>query len=78
MNNGIYPSLWFDNQAKEAATFYCSIFKNSKITSDNPVVTKFELEGQSMIGLNGGPMYKINPSISLKGILDLNKTLSSR
>ena len=65
MNNSIYPCLWFDNQAKEAATFYCSIFKNSKITSDNPIVTKFELEGQPMMGLNGGPMFKINPSISL-------------
>ena len=65
MNNSIYPCLWFDNQAKAAATFYCSIFKNSKITADNPMVTKFELEGKSIMGLNGGPMFKINPSISL-------------
>ena len=65
MNNSIYPCLWFDNQSNAAATFYCSIFKNSKILSDNPMVTKFQLEGKSMLGLNGGPMFKINPSISL-------------
>lgn len=65
MNNKIYPCLWFDNQAKEAATYYCAVFKNSKITSDNPIVTKFELEGLPIMGLNGGPMFKINPSISL-------------
>src|SRR4051812_17514510 len=64
-NNPIKTCLWFDGQAKEAATFYCSIFKNSTITSENPVVVTFNLNGMELMGLNGGPMYKINPSISL-------------
>jgi predicted 3-demethylubiquinone-9 3-methyltransferase (glyoxalase superfamily) len=64
MKTQIYPCLWFDNLAKEAATFYCSIFKNSKIDTENQVVTSFELNGKQILGLNGGPMFKINPSIS--------------
>jgi predicted 3-demethylubiquinone-9 3-methyltransferase (glyoxalase superfamily) len=65
MKTPIYPCLWFDNQAKEAATLYCSIFKNSKIITETPVVTTFELNGKKIIGLNGGPMFQITPSISL-------------
>ena len=65
MTNQIYPCLWFDGQAKEAANFYCSIFKNSKITIDSPMVVNFELDGKKFMGLNGGPMFKINPSISI-------------
>lgn len=65
MNNNIHPCLWFDGHAKEAATFYCSIFSNSKITADTPMVVNWEIEGKKMMGLNGGPMFKINPSISL-------------
>lgn len=65
MKNEIYPCLWFDGQGKEAATFYCSIFNHSKIISESPMAVKFEIEGKSMMCLNGGPMFKINPSISL-------------
>jgi predicted 3-demethylubiquinone-9 3-methyltransferase (glyoxalase superfamily) len=65
MNNSIHPCIWFDGNAKEAATFYCSIFPNSKITVDTPMVVNFELMGKKIMGLNGGPMFKINPSISL-------------
>jgi predicted 3-demethylubiquinone-9 3-methyltransferase (glyoxalase superfamily) len=65
MNNEIYPCLWFDGKAKEAAEFYCSIFKNAKITTDTPLVVNFEIEGKKFMGLNGGPMFKINPSISM-------------
>lgn len=64
MNNQIYPCLWFDGNAQEAAEFYCSVFKNSKVTSQNPMVTAFELSGRKMVGLNGGPMFKFTPSIS--------------
>ena len=64
MAKSIYPCLWFDNKAKEAATFYCSVFSNAKITADTPMVAKFEIEGKVIMGLNGGPMFKINPSIS--------------
>jgi predicted 3-demethylubiquinone-9 3-methyltransferase (glyoxalase superfamily) len=65
MNNNIHPCLWFDGNAKTAANFYCSLFKNSTITTDTPMVVIFELNGKKIMGLNGGPMFKINPSISL-------------
>lgn len=64
MTNAIYPCLWFDNQAKEAATFYCSVFKNSKIISANQSVVYFELNGVKFMGLNGGPLFKPNEAIS--------------
>ena len=65
MNNTIHPCIWFDGNANEAATFYCSIFKNSAITADTPMVVNFELMGKKFMGLNGGPMFKINPAISI-------------
>lgn len=65
MTNEIYPCLWFDGQAKAAAEFYCRIFKNSSIMVDTPMVVMFELNGKKIMGLNGGPMYKMNPSISM-------------
>jgi len=78
MKKNIYPCLWFDGKAKEAAEFYCSIFKNSKITTDTPMVVMFELSGKKIMGLNGGPMFKFTPAISLfvlcETIEDTNKT----
>lgn len=65
MKNLIHPCLWFDGQAKAAAQWYCSLFKNSSITADTPLVVKFELEGSEFMALNGGPEFKINPSISV-------------
>jgi len=65
MNNTIHPCIWFDGNAKEASTFYCTVFSDSKITVDTPMVVNFELWGKKFMGLNGGPMFKINPSISL-------------
>lgn len=62
--NQIYPCLWFDGQAKEAAEFYCSIFKNSKIISTNPMVVIFELNETKFMALNGGPQYKFSPANS--------------
>jgi predicted 3-demethylubiquinone-9 3-methyltransferase (glyoxalase superfamily) len=65
MQKQIYPCLWFDGNAKAAAELYCSLFPNSKITSQNPMVTMMELDGNKIMGLNGGPVFSINPSISL-------------
>ncbi|MCK9411478.1 MAG: VOC family protein [Prolixibacteraceae bacterium] len=65
MTNQIYPCLWFDSQAKAAAEYYCSIFSNSKIINESPIAVQFELEGKRVMGLNGGPMFKISPAISL-------------
>ncbi len=65
MTNQIYPCLWFDGQAKAAADFYCNVFKNSKITTDTPMVVNFELNGKKFMGLNGGPMFKFNEALSM-------------
>ena len=61
----IYPCLWFDGKAKDAATFYCEVFSNSKIISENPIVVNFEIEGFKIMALNGGQMFSITPAISL-------------
>jgi predicted 3-demethylubiquinone-9 3-methyltransferase (glyoxalase superfamily) len=60
----MYPCLWFDGQAKIAADYYCSIFKNSNILSENPMVVTFELNGNKFMALNGGPKYKFTPATS--------------
>jgi predicted 3-demethylubiquinone-9 3-methyltransferase (glyoxalase superfamily) len=64
MTEPLYPCLWFDGNAREAATFYCSIFKNSTIKDENPMVVMFELNGKKFMGLNGGPMYKFTEAVS--------------
>ena len=61
----ITPCLWFDNQAEEAAQFYTSIFNNSKIVQRSALIVVFELEGRSFMALNGGPVFKFTPAISL-------------
>ena len=62
--NKLFPCLWFDTKAKEAAEHYCSIFKNSKIVSENPFVVIFELNETKFMALNGGPEYKFSPANS--------------
>jgi predicted 3-demethylubiquinone-9 3-methyltransferase (glyoxalase superfamily) len=57
----ITPFLWFDTQAEEAMNFYVSIFKNSKIVSSS----RFQIDGQEFMVLNGGPHFKFTPAISL-------------
>jgi len=73
MATPVYPCLWFDdqaNQAKEAVSLYCSVFKNSRIISESPIVVTFELNGKKHMALNGGPMFPITPSISLFATCD--------
>jgi predicted 3-demethylubiquinone-9 3-methyltransferase (glyoxalase superfamily) len=78
----ITPCLWFDDKAEEAAKFYASIFKNSKIgdithyrkegyeihgREEGSVLTvDFEIEGQKFVALNGGPIFKFNEAISFQ------------
>jgi predicted 3-demethylubiquinone-9 3-methyltransferase (glyoxalase superfamily) len=64
MDHQITPCLWFDGKAKEAAAFYCANFKDAKIVAQSPIVTSIKVSGQSFTLLDGGPMYKPNPSIS--------------
>lgn len=78
--NKITPHLWFDDKAEEAVNFYVYIFKNSKIINvsrygeagaeisgrpaDSAMTVAFELEGQSFMALNGGPVFEFSPAIS--------------
>ena len=64
MTNQPYPCLWFNGQAKEAADYYCSVFKNSRLLSENPFAVVFELNGTKFMNLNGGPEYKFTPANS--------------
>jgi predicted 3-demethylubiquinone-9 3-methyltransferase (glyoxalase superfamily) len=77
MKNPIYPCLWFDGKAKEAADFYCSVFSSSKITAENPMVVAFESAGQKFMCLNGGPMFAINPSISFFVVCETEAEINS-
>ena len=64
MVNPLYPCLWLDGKAKEAAAFYCSVFKNSVITADTPMVVTFEINGNKFMALNGGPHFTFNEAVS--------------
>ncbi len=77
MNNNIHPCLWFDGNAKIAADFYCSLFDNSKITADTPMVVNFELSGQKFMGLNGRPKLTFNPSISFMVIVEADDEINT-
>ena len=73
----ISPFLWFDTQAEEAAAFYVSIFPNSRIVTvarygdagpgptGTAMTVQFELDGQEIIALNGGPQFTFTEAISL-------------
>lgn len=64
MSYPIFPCLWFENNAKEAAQYYCSIFKDARILNENPFVVIYELNGTKFMNLNGGPEYKFSPANS--------------
>lgn len=64
MKNPIYPCLWFATEAKEAAQYYCGIFKNSRIIDESPIVVTFELNGNKFMALNGGTEFTFNDSVS--------------
>jgi predicted 3-demethylubiquinone-9 3-methyltransferase (glyoxalase superfamily) len=82
MKSKISPCLWFDDQAEQAAHFYTSIFKHSKITEisrygeagkeihgrppGSVMTVAFELNGQSFTALNGGPVFKFSEAISFQ------------
>ena len=74
----ITPCLWFDTQAEEAAAFWCSVFKNSRITSTAPyseagpgepgstMVVEFELDGETFTAVNGGPEFTFDEAVSFQ------------
>ena len=91
MTNQIAPCLWFDHQAEEAANFYVSIFKNSRIENisyygkegfeihgkkEGTVLTVvLSVNGQSFTALNGGPIFKFNESISFQVFCETQKEI---
>ncbi|EEP76533.1 conserved hypothetical protein [Uncinocarpus reesii 1704] len=73
-NQKVHPCLWFDTQAVEAATYYTTLFSqspnsdsraSSRITSVSGPLVTFTLAGHEYSGLNGGPLYKHSPAVSL-------------
>jgi predicted 3-demethylubiquinone-9 3-methyltransferase (glyoxalase superfamily) len=78
MEQKIIPNLWFDTEAEEAAAFYTSVFKNSRIvkvtryTEAGPrqagmvMTVEFELDGQRFVGINGGPEFKFDEAVSFQ------------
>ncbi len=58
-SNPIYPCLWFDGKAREAADFYCSVFEDASITSENQTVVVSQTSGQTFMCLNDGPGFCI-------------------
>jgi predicted 3-demethylubiquinone-9 3-methyltransferase (glyoxalase superfamily) len=75
MRKKIIPFLWFDDNAEEAANFYVSIFKNSKVLSithypresekaGTVMTVKFQLDGEEFVALNGGPHFTFSEAIS--------------
>jgi len=87
----IAPCLWFDSQAEQAAAFYISVFKNSRIVSvsrysdvgqeihhrpaGSVLTVVFELDGQAFTALNGGPVFKFNEAMSLQVYCDTQKEI---
>ena len=85
MNHQITPCLWFDYQAEEAASFYVSIFRDSKINTvsrytkegfethgqkEGTVLTvDFQINGQRFTAMNGGPIFKFNEAVSFQVFL---------
>jgi predicted 3-demethylubiquinone-9 3-methyltransferase (glyoxalase superfamily) len=78
MQQKITPNLWFDTEAEEAAAFYTSVFKNSRIvnvtryTGAGPrpagtvMTVEFELDGQRFVGINGGPQFTFDEAVSFQ------------
>ncbi len=78
MQQKIIPNLWFDTEAEQAAGFYISVFKNSRIgnvahyTEAGPrpagtvMTVEFELDGQRFVGINGGPEFTFSEAVSFQ------------
>jgi predicted 3-demethylubiquinone-9 3-methyltransferase (glyoxalase superfamily) len=83
----IIPHLWFDQEAREAAEFYTSVFPDSRIThtstlhdtpSGDTDIVSFELGGQSFMAISAGPLFKFNPSVSFFVNFDPSRDSNAR
>jgi predicted 3-demethylubiquinone-9 3-methyltransferase (glyoxalase superfamily) len=86
LKHKITPCLWFDTEAEEAASFYTSVFENSRIKRINRygkagrevhgkdagsvLTVEFEIDGQPFVALNGGPLFKFNEAVSFQVFCD--------
>ncbi len=78
MHQKIIPNLWFDTDAEDAANFYITVFKNSRIVNvakypegspgepGTVMTVEFELDGQRFVGINGGPQFKFDEAVSFQ------------
>ena len=85
----IGPCLWFDDQAEEAANFYVSVFRNSRILGTTHYVeglpkpagsvltVRFVLDGEEFVALNGGPQYRFTPAVSFVVKCDTQKEIDA-
>jgi len=65
MTTPIYPCLWFNNQAEEAANFYCSVFPDSKVLSASPAALMAEINKSKVLLLNGRANFNFTEAVSL-------------
>lgn len=75
MNRSIYPCLWFDGNAAEAAEFYLDTFGKGAVSAHNPIVTMITLSGEPFMLLNGGPQFRPNPAISFYVVCESREEL---
>ncbi len=76
MKKSIYPCIWFNGNAKEAAGHYCVAFTNAEMKMCTPLAVTFQINGKQFMGLNGGPNFKPNPSVSFLPFVNLQKKLT--
>lgn len=74
----IVPNLWFDTEAEEAASFYLSVFEDSRVVdvayyneavpdrAGTVVTVEWEIEGQRFVGINGGPQFRFDEAVSFQ------------
>jgi predicted 3-demethylubiquinone-9 3-methyltransferase (glyoxalase superfamily) len=93
MKNGITPFLWFDSEAEEAAKFYVSVFKNSKIgevsrygkegfeihgrPEGSAMTVSFTINGQEFAAINGGPLFEFTEAISFQVFCDTQEEIDN-
>ena len=75
MKNKLIPAIWYDQNGLEAFDYYTAVFPNSDIYKSNPVVIQASIAGLDFIGINGGPMFKPNPSISFMVVFESKEAL---
>jgi predicted 3-demethylubiquinone-9 3-methyltransferase (glyoxalase superfamily) len=75
MKEKITSCIWYNDGAREAAALYCSAFADATVTAQSPIVTVIDVSGHSLTLLDGGPMFKPNPSISFYYICETSEEI---